>query len=109
MMRVQNQSEDVHTAVLVYGNTLRLAVLRALQSGTKSRSQISEELGTSQASIAHQLQFLRDYGLIEIETLSGRGRPMLHSLNHERAASLLETFLAYYRGEPTSEGPASPA
>lgn len=98
MMRIQGQSQTVHDAVLIVGNTLRLGILHELRKGPASRGSIAENLGVTEDNLSRQMPLLVEHGLVTATTLRGRGRPIEFSLNVEAADQLWETVGHYYRG-----------
>ncbi|MFI8598267.1 ArsR/SmtB family transcription factor [Rothia koreensis] len=98
MKPVEDQSPEVLTAVQIFGNSLRVAVVRQLYSGPKHRSDIVKAVDASQVSVSHQLQYLGERGLTQEEVVAGRGRPIVYSLNRQRLDSLLDALTTYIRG-----------
>ncbi|MCP3425183.1 ArsR family transcriptional regulator [Rothia sp. AR01] len=99
MKPVEDQSPEVLAAVYSFGNALRLAIIRRLQDGPKFRAEIIGDLDVSWTSASHQLQYLREQGLVIAEQVPGVGRPVRYSLDPERVDEVLQAFLAYFRGD----------
>jgi len=95
MMKIPGQSEEVHAAVLVFGNTLRVAILRHLALGPATRASISSTLGVTEQSLSRQIAFLEDKGLVSTDVLGGRGRPTLHRLHPDRLDRLQHHLTTY--------------
>lgn len=99
MKPIHDQSAEVLAAIQLFGNPLRLAVIRQLQSGTKFQSEIIEAVQASQVSVSHQLQTLREFGMTSEELVPGRGRPVKYTLNTQRYIELLTAFCDYAEGK----------
>jgi DNA-binding transcriptional ArsR family regulator len=99
MKPIHDQSAEVLAAVQLFGNPLRVAVIRQLQDGTKFQNEIIEAVQASQVSVSHQLQTLREFGLTNEELVPGRGRPVRYTLNTQRYTELLTAFCDYIGGE----------
>ena len=100
MIRIKDQSEDVHRAVLIFSNTLRLGILRQLYLGKDNRSDIAKALGVTEVSLTRQMSTLVDHGLVEATVLRLQGRPVRYSLNKEATQSLFDLLSSYWHGEP---------
>ena len=95
MMRISGQSEEVHAAVQVLGNTLRVAILSHLALGPATRASISSALGVSEQSLSRQIAFLEDKGVVSTDVLGGRGRPTLHRLQSGKLHELEHALASY--------------
>ena len=95
MLRVEDQSDAVHRAVILYGNTVRVGIIRALRQGITDRNVISERLGIGVDNLGRQLNALVEEGIIEADTLPGRGRPLRFTLNREAAERLHKSLTDY--------------
>lgn len=95
MLRVKDQSDEIHQAVILYGNTVRVGILRALRQGITDRNVISERLGIGVDNLGRQLNVLVEEGIIEAETQPGRGRPISYTLNREAAERLHKSLNDY--------------
>lgn len=100
MMRISGQSEEVHTAVQVLGNTLRVAILSHLALGPATRATISEALGVTEQSLSRQMAFLEDKEVVSTTVLPGRGRPTLHHLRSARLKELESALVTYLHPRP---------
>lgn len=95
MMRIPGQSEEVHTAVQVLGNTLRVAILHELAMGPATRATISAALGVTEQSLSRQIALLEEKGVVGTDVLPGRGRPTRHHLQTERLDQLERALVSY--------------
>lgn len=95
MMRIPGQSGEVHTAVQVLGNTLRVAILRELAAGPATRATISAALGVTEQSLSRQIALLEEKGVVSTEVLPGRGRPTRHHLQTARLEQLERALTSY--------------
>ncbi|MEX5268554.1 ArsR/SmtB family transcription factor [Kocuria sp. CPCC 204721] len=100
MMKIPGQSEEVHAAVQVLGNTLRVAILSHLAFGPATRATISGALGVTEQSLSRQMAFLEEKGVVSTEVLPGRGRPTLHHLQSARLSQLERALVAYLHPSP---------
>ncbi|MDA4829705.1 MULTISPECIES: ArsR/SmtB family transcription factor [Kocuria] len=99
MMRIHGQTQTVHDAVMIVGNTLRLGILHELRKGPAIRGAIAASLGVTEDNLSRQMTMLVDHGLVTATTLRGRGRPIEFALNVEAADRLWDNVSRYYRGE----------
>ena len=99
MIRIKDQSEDVHRAVLIFGNTLRLGILRQLYLGKDNRTDIANALGVTEVSLTRQMSTLVDHGLVEATVLRLQGRPVRYALNKEATQNLFDFLSSYWHGE----------
>lgn len=99
MIRIKDQLEDVHHAVLIFGNTLRLGILRQLYLGKDNRTDIANALGVTEVSLTRQMSTLVDHGLVEATVLRLQGRPVRYALNKEATQSLFDFLSSYWHGE----------
>ena len=95
MMRIPGQSEEVHTAVHIFGNTLRVAILNQLALGPATRSTISAALGVTEQSLSRQIALLEEKGVVRTDVLPGRGRPTRHHLQTARLEQLERALTSY--------------
>ncbi|WP_152977982.1 helix-turn-helix domain-containing protein [Curtobacterium sp. S6] len=101
MMKIPNQPEQVRVATMLFGNTLRAAILNILSKAPATRAELCATLDVGEQSLARQIAMLEEHGVVETEILPGRGRPTRHSLNTHRLIEF-ETILTSYihaRGE----------
>lgn len=100
MRKIQSQPEQVHTAVQIFGNTLRVAILRVLAQRQATRAEISQELEVTEQSLSNQIAMLESYGIVETTVLPGRGQRNRHTLNQEVLKEYEQAFLDYIHGKP---------
>lgn len=99
VVTIPNQSSAVRDAVAIFGNTLRVGIIRQLYLGKTSRQEIAAGLSVSEVSLTRHLSTLVDYGLVTAETIPGlQGRPVIYRLNKEATNALFESLQTYYRG-----------
>lgn len=99
VLKISGQSPAVHDAVTIFGNTLRVGIIRQLYLGKTSRQEIAAALNVSEVSLTRQLSLLADYGLVTAEVIPGvQGRPVKYTLNKDATNALFEELRGYYRG-----------
>jgi predicted transcriptional regulator len=98
MMRLPNQPEPVHTAVLLFGNTVRAGILHVLSKGPATRAELSATLEVGEQSLARQIAMLEDNGIVDSKILPGQGRPTQHSLNPDRLKRFEDLYANYIHG-----------
>lgn len=98
MIRIKDQPENVHHAVLIFGNTLRLGILRQLYLGKDNRSDIAKALGVTEISLTRQMSTLVDHGLVKATVLRAQGRPVRYELNKESTQALFDLMGTYWHG-----------
>ena len=97
-IRIKDQPESVHHAVLIFGNTLRLGILRQLYLGKDNRSDIAKALGVTEVSLTRQMSTLVDHGLVKATVLHAQGRPVRYTLNKDAVQELFNTMNNYWHG-----------
>lgn len=102
MIRIKDQPENVHLAVLIFGNTLRLGILRQLYLGKNNRTDIAKALGVTEVSLTRQMSTLVEHGLVESTILRAQGRPVRYTLNKEVTQNLFDTMSNYWHGLPST-------
>ena len=75
----------------------RRQILELLRRGPKSAGEISEQFGTSGATISHHLSVLKDAGLVSDEK---RGKYIFYELD----TSVLQDMLAWVAGFAKGDG-----
>lgn len=100
MLRITDQPQKVHDAVLIFGNTLRLGIIRQLALGKDNRSDIAKALGVSEDALTRQMALLIDHGLVDSVVLRAKGRPVRYSLNKEAVQEFFSALNSYWKGEP---------
>lgn len=100
MLRITDQPSQVHSAALIFGNTLRLGIIRQLALGKDNRSDIAKALEVSEDALTRQMAFLIDHGLVESVVLRAKGRPVRYSLNKEAVRNFYKALGSYWQGEP---------
>lgn len=99
VLKIPDQTPAVHDAVTIFGNTLRVGIIRQLYLGKTSRQDISAGLNVSEVALTRHLSILVDAGLVTAEIIPGvQGRPVIYTINKEATNALFETLQAYYRG-----------
>lgn len=89
------QPPDVVMASRVFGNTVRLEIIRALGRGPGRRAEIVDRTGLTADTLTPQLRELHEVGVVHIETLPGRGRPVLYTLDTTRTRTLMDALNTY--------------
>lgn len=102
VVRPEGQPELVAQAAIVFGNTVRLSIIRALRYGAGRRGEIVERTGLGVDTLSTQLRELQDLGVVHGAVIPGRGRPMLYSLNEARVQELYRALGAYALGEASA-------
>lgn len=102
VVRPKGQSPLVAQAAIVFGNTVRLSIIRALKNGPGRRGEIVERTGLGVDTLSTQLRELQDLGVVHAAVIPGRGRPMLYSLNEARVQELYSALGAYALGEASA-------
>lgn len=97
-IRIKDQPENVHLAVLIFGNTLRLGILRQLYLGKNNRTDIAQALGVTEVSLTRQMSTLIEYGLVQSTILRAQGRPVRYTLNKDAVQELFNTMSNYWHG-----------
>ncbi len=100
MLRITDQPQKVHNAVQIFGNTLRLGIIRQLALGKDNRSDIAKALEVSEDALTRQIGLLVDHGLVDSVVLRAKGRPVRYSLNKEAVQELFTAMGSYWQGKP---------
>ena len=110
MIRIHDQPQRVHDAVHIFGNTLRVGILRQLSLGRDNRADIAKALNVSEDALTRQLGALLDHGLVESTILRAQGRPVRYTLNTQAVAQLFKILGEYWDGQqiPTEESTPKP-
>lgn len=108
MHTIHDQSATVQNAILIFGNTLRVGIIRQLYLGKTSRREIAKALSVTEDSLTRQIALLVDHGLVAAEIIRGEvGRPVKYTLDKEATRALFSALEDYFRGaslpSPTSE------
>lgn len=98
-IRIKDQPENVHLAVLIFGNTLRLGILRQLYLGKNNRTDIAQALGVTEASLTRQMSTLIENGLVTSTVLREQGRPVRYSINKDAVQNLFTSMDDYWHGK----------
>lgn len=98
VVRPEGQPPLVAQGAIVFGNTVRLSIIRALRNGPARRREIVERTGLGVDTLSNQLRELQDLGVIHAAVIAGRGRPMIYSLNEARLQELYSALGAYALG-----------
>lgn len=111
MIQIPDQSQAVRDAALIFGNTLRLGIIRQLSLGKDNRSDIAKALGVSEEALTRQMATLIDHRLVTSTTLRGAGRPVRYTLIPDAIDALLSVLDNYRRGAsiPTKTQTTLPA
>lgn len=98
MIQIPDQSQAIRDATLIFGNTLRLGIIRQLSLGKDNRADIAKALGVGEEALTRQMATLIDHKLVTSTTLRGAGRPVRYSLNSNAVDDLLSVLDDYRRG-----------
>lgn len=99
MHTIHDQSATVQNAILIFGNTLRVGIIRQLYLGKTSRREIAKALAVTEDSLSRQIPLLVDHGLVTSEIIRGEvGRPVKYTLNKEATRALFSALEDYFRG-----------
>lgn len=98
-IRIKDQPENVHLAVLIFGNTLRLGILRQLYLGKNNRTDIAKALGVTEVSLTRQMSTLVENDLVTSTILREQGRPVRYSINKDAVQNLFNTMDNYWHGK----------
>lgn len=99
MHKIPDQSPAVRAAMLVFGNTLRVGIIRQLYLGKTSRREIASSLSVTEDALSRQLALLIDHKLVHGEVIRGEpGRPVKYTLDKEATHQLFGALEGYYRG-----------
>lgn len=90
MLSLSYLSDQVDTQVLFFkglANKTRLAILKLLTMGSKTVTEICEELGFEQSRVSHNLSCLEFCGFVTSER---DGKSKIYSFNRETIEPLLD-------------------
>lgn len=99
VVRPEGQSELVAQAAKVFGNTVRLAIINALQQGPALRVDLVRRTGLTANTLGSQLTELEATGAVKAEVQQGRGRPILYYADQARLQELLSALSQYTIGD----------
>lgn len=102
MIRIPDQPQSVHNAVLIFGNTLRLGIIRQLALGKNNRAEIAKALNVTEDSLTRQIATLVEHGLVTSHIISGPGRPVRFEFNKDATRKLYELLGDYIEGSAIS-------
>ena len=84
--------ERIAALFKAFGDPTRVHILTLLSQGERCVSQIAEGVGLSQSAISHQLQVLKQMGLIRYRR---EGKNLLYRLADDHVRSILETGMEH--------------
>ena len=88
----ERQAERVADAMFALSTPSRVQILVCLMDGSRSVSELVDELGFEQSLVSHQLRVLREHALVTVERL---GRHRVYGLADEHVTALLEQALRH--------------
>lgn len=88
----ERQAERVADAMFALSTPSRVQILVSLMDGSRSVSELVDELGFEQSLISHQLRVLREHALVTVERV---GRRRVYGLADEHVMALLEQALTH--------------
>ena len=104
VVRPAGQSDLVAQAAKVFGNTVRLSIINALQEGPALRADLVTQTGLPAKTIGAQLTELEAVGAVKAEAQQSRGRPMLYYANQAQLEELLSALTEYVLGGVSDTG-----
>lgn len=99
MLRIHDQPQAVHNAAHIFGNTLRLGILRQLSLGKDNRADIAQALRVSEDALTRQIGTLIDHGLVDSVILRAKGRPVRYTLKEEAVSEMFDALGIYWQGK----------
>lgn len=103
-MRAMNYAEDVKK-IKALADVNRLAILAALQAGSKCGSDLLEELAIAQPTLSHHMKILAQSGLVDC---TKDGRWMRYVISEEGAGLFQDMIAAYLTPGDRTEEPGAP-
>lgn len=99
ILEISDQPPQVKAAIKIFGNTLRVGIIRQLYLGKTGRAEIAEALGVSDLALTRPISSLIDHGLVHGKPIRGvPGRPMEYTLDVDATNELFAALQDYYRG-----------
>lgn len=95
------QAERVADAMFALSTPSRVQILACLMGGTRSVSELVDELGFEQSLVSHQLRVLREHALVTVERI---GRHRVYGLADEHVTALLEQAMHHVEAGAHSGG-----
>lgn len=83
-------AERIADAMFALSTPSRVQILACLMGGTRSVSELVDDLGFEQSLVSHQLRVLREHALVTVERI---GRHRVYRLADEHVTALLEQAL----------------
>lgn len=110
MINIPDQPSSVHNATIIFGNTLRLGIIRQLALGKDNRADIAKALGVTEDSLTRQIATLIEHGLVTSHIVAGPGRPVRFEFNKDAVLELHRILGEYINGSamPPEEEKALP-
>ncbi|HZV27269.1 MAG TPA: metalloregulator ArsR/SmtB family transcription factor [Acidothermaceae bacterium] len=97
----ERQAERVADAMFALSTPSRVQILACLMGGSRSVSELVEELGFEQSLVSHQLRVLREHALVTVERV---GRHRVYGLADEHVTALLEQAVRHVEAGARSRG-----
>ena len=97
----ERQAERVADAMFALSTPSRVQILVCLMGGSRSVSELVDELGFEQSLVSHQLRVLREHALVTVERV---GRHRVYGLADEHVTALLEQAVRHVEVGAHSRG-----